>query len=128
MCPCYPALGSTWMSARFVSGDQLTISAMLTGTWPAGLFLAGVRAGAEPTTNPVEQGGVMFARSCIFLYGIAAYVVFLAAFLYAIGFVGNLLVPKSIDTGSAGSTVQAFIVDAILLGIFAIQHSVMARP
>ncbi len=70
----------------------------------------------------------MFARSCIFLYGIASYVVFLAAFLYAIGFVGNLLVPKSIDTGSAGSTVEAFIVDAILLGIFAIQHSVMARP
>jgi protein-S-isoprenylcysteine O-methyltransferase Ste14 len=70
----------------------------------------------------------MFARSCIFLYGIASYVVFLAAFLYAIGFVGNLLVPKSIDTGSAGATVEAYIVDAILLGIFAIQHSVMARP
>src|SRR5256885_13802568 len=77
----------------------------------------------EADNNTVEQGGVMFARSFIFLYGIAAYVVFLAAFLYAIGFVGNLLVPKSIDTGSAASNVQAFIVVAILLGIFAIQHS-----
>lgn len=69
----------------------------------------------------------MFSRTCIFLYGIASYLVFLAAFLYAIGFVGNLIVPKSIDTGSAGSAVEAFVVDAILLGIFAIQHSVMAR-
>jgi len=70
----------------------------------------------------------MFGRTFIFLYGIASYAVFLVAFLYAIGFVGNLWVPKSIDTGSTGSLVEALIVDAVLLGIFAIQHSVMARP
>ena len=70
----------------------------------------------------------MFARAFIFLYGIASYAAFIVAILYSIGFVGNLWVPKSIDTGAAGSPAEALIIDALLLGIFAIQHSVMARP
>jgi protein-S-isoprenylcysteine O-methyltransferase Ste14 len=66
-------------------------------------------------------------RIIAFLYGLVAYLVFLVAFLYAIGFVTGLWVPKTIDSGPAGSTSAAVVINIILLSIFAIQHSVMAR-
>jgi methanethiol S-methyltransferase len=66
-------------------------------------------------------------RFIAFLYGLAAYLVFFVTFLYAIGFVEGLWVPKTIDNGAVVGTAEALIVNLVLLSIFAIQHSVMAR-
>ena len=70
----------------------------------------------------------MTNRVFTFIYGAVSYALFFATFLYAIGFVGNFAVHKSLDSFSGGAWPTALLVDLGLLALFAVQHSVMARP
>jgi protein-S-isoprenylcysteine O-methyltransferase Ste14 len=67
-------------------------------------------------------------RWLFLVYGVAGYATFLAVYAYLAGFVGNFLVPKSIDAPAAGRTLEAVTVNLLLVALFAVQHSVMARP
>ena len=70
----------------------------------------------------------MLKRVVVFAYGVASYGVFFATFLYSVGFIGNLVVPKTMDSPTRMPFLYALGIDVLLLGIFAVQHSVMARP
>jgi methanethiol S-methyltransferase len=69
----------------------------------------------------------MTGRVAAVIYGLASYLIFSASFAYTPGFLGDFLVPKTIDSGPEGGVAQAILIDAILLGLFAAQHSIMAR-
>ena len=67
-------------------------------------------------------------RLLILIYGLVAYFTFFVTLLYMIAFVGNFWVPKSIDTGIADSSIKAILINLFLVFLFAIQHTIMARP
>ncbi|MCC6677573.1 MAG: isoprenylcysteine carboxylmethyltransferase family protein [Phycisphaerales bacterium] len=68
------------------------------------------------------------ARAATLAYGLTAYAGFFISITYAIGFLGNWLVPKSIDTGAAGPVLPSLLINAALLMVFVLQHTIMARP
>ena len=70
----------------------------------------------------------MIGRVAALIYGLASYLLFTLSLVYSVGFFGNYLVPKSIDAGSESAPGRSILIDMVLLGVFAVQHSVMARP
>lgn len=69
----------------------------------------------------------MLKRILFFAYGIVSYMIFFGTFLYAVGFIGNFWVPSGLDGVPRGTLASAFAIDAGLLALFAMQHSIMAR-
>ena len=80
-----------------------------------------------PTTE-LHSDASAVSRVAILVYGVTAYLFFLAVFLYTIGFVGGFVVPKHIENGLPADPLSAVLVDVVLLALFAIQHTIMARP
>jgi protein-S-isoprenylcysteine O-methyltransferase Ste14 len=82
----------------------------------------------QTQTINTDLKGSPVSRFAALLYGLAAYLVFFVTFLYAVGFVAGVVVPKTIDSGAVAPVAEALFVNILLMSVFAVQHSVMARP
>jgi protein-S-isoprenylcysteine O-methyltransferase Ste14 len=82
----------------------------------------------EGGNDTLERSASTMVRLSILVYGLVSYLIFLVSFLYAVGFVGGFAVPKTIDSGAGEQATAAILIDLAFLSLFAIQHSVMARP
>ena len=89
---------------------------------------SGLRTSVRPECAPSHTGGGQPSRITIFLYGLVSYALFFATFLYSIGFIGNVGVPKSIDSAPILPLGTSLMINLGLLTLFAVQHSGMARP
>lgn len=84
-------------------------------------------ATTQTTQSPLATVTTFAMRTFALCYGALAYLIFLCSFLYAVGFVSRLMVPKTVDTGVETSVLNAVVINLILLSLFAVQHSGMAR-
>src|SRR5262252_1931013 len=86
------------------------------------------RMSLATATQPHSSNAAIAARALTLILGLAVYAVFLATFLNLIGFIGGARVPKTLDDGRVGGVGTAIAVDLAFLALFAVQHTVMARP
>lgn len=100
-----------------VKGSETVVGSKITSQ----LGNAGISRSVKPAAGRV-------ARILVFAYGLIAHAGFFAVFLYLVGFLGNFGVPKSVDSAPTRPLWEALLIDGLLLGLFAVQHSVMARP
>ncbi len=90
-----------------------------------------VKQGGCPMTRVMTAARTplsLAGRIAAFLYGLLAYAAFFGTIVYAMGFVANLFVPKSIDSGTPGALVPSLLLNTGLLSVFVVQHTIMARP
>ena len=85
-------------------------------------------ASIASASSPPDVSSNLVVRTSVLLYGVVAYLSFVLAFVYAMGFVGNWFVPNSIDSGAAGPIVPSLLINSGLLMVFVLQHTIMARP
>jgi protein-S-isoprenylcysteine O-methyltransferase Ste14 len=86
-----------------------------------------VRGPVDARLIPSINQETLMRRWSFFVYGVSCHVLFVAIFVYMAGFVGNILVPKSLDSAPV-NTLSAVVINLLLIGLFGVQHSIMARP
>lgn len=97
------------------------------GSHPNRFFLAKAPAWRRGAAGAINRKDISMSALLSFLYGLIAYLVSVAALVYLIGFSGGGFVPKSVDLGGSAPTLEALCINVLLLSLFAVQHSVMAR-